>query len=99
MRTDKKPKKLKQFSDKRAKVNVDYNRESREYREANPFCKINSPVCTGKTQGVHHMKGKSTIELLMDKRFWKPACNACNGYCEDHSEWAKENGHKLSKHN
>jgi len=97
-RREKKPKKiyrLRQFTPKRQKINVEYNREARQFRNDNPMCRINSPLCTRLTQGVHHVKGKATIRILMDKKWWKPACNACNGYVEDHREWAAEHGHKL----
>lgn len=49
------------------------------------------------THGVHHLKGKATDELLLNEEFWMAACNPCNGFVEDNSEWAKENNKKLSK--
>ncbi len=79
-------------------VNVVYNAEAKKFREENPLCRINSPVCTRNTQGVHHVKGKPTTELLLEKKFWLPACNPCNGYIEDHSQWAKDNGFKKPNH-
>ncbi len=94
-RTDKKKKAISQFSKKRQIINLEYSREAREFREANQLCKINSPVCTRHTQGVHHVKGKATIDLLMDKNFWKPSCNPCNNYIEENSQWAFDNGHKI----
>lgn len=33
----------------------------------------------------------------MDESKWEPSCNPCNTYCEDHPEWAIENGHKESR--
>lgn len=98
LRTDKKPKALRQFTPKRQKVNLVYDRKARDFREANPFCRINSPVCTRATQGVHHKKGKSTIELLLDKNFWMPACNACNLWVEENHKEAVKLGFKLSRH-
>lgn len=95
LRTDKKPKKRKPYSDKRQQLNRLYDAEARQYRKEYPECAINSPNCTGKTQGVHHVKGRG--KHLMDKQFWKPACNPCNVYVEDHHEWAVENGHKKSR--
>jgi hypothetical protein len=74
-----------------------YNAAAKIYREKHKFCRINSPVCTKATEGVHHLKGKATTELLLNQLYWMPACNACNGYVEDHSAWAFSNGYKLSK--
>lgn len=85
-------------SKKRAIVNRLYDVKARQYRKENPYCKIKSPVCTKITEGVHHMKGKATHQLLMDERYWEPACNACNSYVEAFSTWAYENGHKISKY-
>lgn len=104
LRTDKKQvvkkagKPIKKFSDKRKLVNLVYDREAMAFRLKNPFCRINSPDCIGKTQGVHHVKGKASTELLLDKNFWKAACNPCNLYVETHSQWAKDNGHKKNNH-
>ncbi len=77
-----------------------YTPLARQYRADNPLCIINSPVCTRYTEGVHHVKGKTGKNehgepLLNDVRFFKPACNRCNTYIEDHSQWAKDNGHKM----
>lgn len=99
LRTDKKQKRIAVFSKKREGVNMVYNQKARAFREANPMCRVNSPVCTRETQGVHHLKGKSTTELLLDEKYWKPACNACNLYVEENSLWAIKTGNKLSKHN
>lgn len=86
-------------SKNRAAVDKLYTAASKKYREQRKQCRINSPVCTKETQGVHHLKGKATTDLLLDQRYWMPACNACNGYVEDHSSWAFANGYKLSKFN
>ena len=90
-------KRIAKESKTRAAINRLYEITSRIYRSDHPQCEINSPVCTFFTQGVHHLKGKATDELLLDQQFWMPACNACNGYVEDHSAWAYANGKKLSK--
>lgn len=101
-RREKKPRKiykLRRFSVKRQKVNKDYSKESKEFILKHPFCEINIPgVCNRVAEGIHHVKGKSTIKLLMDKKFWKRSCNACNLWIEENSKKAKELGHKKSKH-
>lgn len=91
----KKPQPIKRTSDKRAKIDKEYAREAKKFREENPYCVIRSPICTHLTQGVHHVKGKKSITLLMDKDNWLASCNACNGvFIEENSQWAVENGFK-----
>lgn len=94
---EKKLYKIQPYSKSRQVVNRLYNARARIFRNNNPVCVINSPVCTKYTEGVHHRKGRG--KYLMDERFWMPACNRCNGYIEDHSLWAQENGFKESKFN
>jgi hypothetical protein len=81
-------------SKKREKINAIYGPKAASFRYDNPKCVILSPVCTGATQGVHHVKGKATEELLLDENFWLPACNACNDYIEEKPLWAIANGFK-----
>ena len=100
--SDKKPKekkiyRLPKVGKKRKIENKSYLPASRAYRTEHPYCVIKSPVCTKWTQGVNHKKGRIG-KLLMDKRYWEPACNPCNHYCESHPEWAIKNGHKISRH-
>jgi len=85
-----KQKRIKPYSNKRVEINKLYNAEADEFRKQNPDCAIKSPVCTQRTQGVHHKKGRG--KYLRVKEKWLPACNACNDYCEEHPEWARENG-------
>ena len=95
----KKPYTINKVNEKRAVVNVEYKAKSAAFRAANPKCQIKSEVCTGKTEGVHHMKGKASHELLLDETYWMAACNRCNVYIEVHDAWAREKGYKLSKYN
>lgn len=60
-------------------------------------CEIKSPVCTGQSTCVHHTAGRG-MENLMDMNTWEAACDPCNLYVEEHDAWARENGHKISKH-
>lgn len=94
----KKVKKIRPFSDKRAKVNREYYNKSRPYWKGNP-CAIRAKDCTGAAQGIHHLAGKDTIELLMDESNWVPACNACNLWCETHHAKAVKKGFKRSRLN
>ena len=95
----KKPYTIRKVAPKRAEINKEYKEKSAAFRKANPKCQIQSPECTGKTEGVHHMKGKTSHELLIDETYWMAACNRCNQYVESHDEWARANGFKLSKYN
>ncbi len=88
--------KIKPYSDKRAKLNREYAKESRPFWQGK-YCAVRSPVCQGKAQGIHHRKGKATPELLMDKTWWMPCCNFCNSYIENADAWARERGFKLSR--
>jgi hypothetical protein len=87
---------MRRFSKKREKINRQYNKKAKQFREDHPYCEIKSPVCTGQTQGVHHKRGRMG-SLLMDETFWMAARNRCNGYVEDNDSWARENGFKLSR--
>lgn len=87
------------MSDKRKVINKSYDIESRKFRKANPLCALKMKGCTKKTQGVHHTKGKATVELLMNKKFWKPACNHCNLMVEIKDAEARQKNLKLSKFN
>jgi len=58
-------------------------------------CEINSDVCTHTAQGLHHMRGRG--EFLLDKRYLKRACNACNSFIESNPDWATENGFLLTR--
>ena len=60
-------------------------------------CEIHSPVCSKIAQGLHHMKKRG--EFLLDKRFLKRACNNCNSFLEQNTDWGIEHGFILSKFN
>jgi hypothetical protein len=93
---EKKRKKIKQVSKKREKANREYAKKSRP-RWMNRQCDIRAPGCTGTAQGIHHKKGKSSIELLLDMQYWIPACNHCNLWVEVHDRQARELGFKLPR--
>lgn len=88
---------IKRESPKRAQINRKlYTPNARLYLQQNPLCQIKiENVCTIYSQGVHHIKGKKSIELLLDERFWMASCNACNLFLETHSAEAKNLGFKL----
>lgn len=59
-------------------------------------CKIKSPVCTGKAQGMNHKQKRSPKNFLVEKNLDR-CCNACNTYIEQHPKWAAANGFTVSK--
>jgi|GEM_PF-2391179 len=84
-------------SKKRIEQDKEYKRISKELIEKGKTkCAIKSPVCTGLAQGLDHAKGRVGKNLL-DKKHLKPACNACNTYCSDNPQWAKDNCHSVSR--
>lgn len=83
------------YSKKRLEINKQYDPAARAFRKKNQKCAINSPNCTGKTEGVHHKRGRG--KYLMDQSTWLPACNPCNHYVEHHHQWAVDNGFKESR--
>ncbi|ACU61308.1 hypothetical protein [Chitinophaga pinensis] len=93
---EKKRVKIQQYSKKRQRANREYFPKSRLFWEGKQ-CVIRAPGCTGAAQCVNHRKGKSSIDLLLDERYWEPACFHCNNYIEDHHQWGADRGHKLSR--
>lgn len=59
-------------------------------------CAIKSPACIGEAQGFHHPEGRETKKKLLKKKV--PSCNPCNLFIEVNDAWARQNGHKKSKH-
>lgn len=96
LRTDKKPKRIAPVAEKRKPINRMYTAKAALFIATHPKCAINSPVCTGKAQHVHHTKGRIGDQLLKESD-WLPSCDPCNGYIEQHDAWARENGFKQSK--
>jgi len=93
---EKKPGKIAQFSKKRQRANRQYSEKSRPMWKGK-HCAISAPGCTGTAQGIHHKKGKSSIELLLDEKHWIPACNHCNAWVEIFPIEAEKKGFKVSR--
>lgn len=94
---EKKFRKIKPFSDKRAKINREYAKLTKALWEGKE-CQVKAPGCQGRATGMHHLRGKDTIERLMNTKEMIPACNHCNGiWIEEHSEEAEKLGLKLSR--
>lgn len=88
--------KINAFSAKRTVENRKYSTESKEWLKSRPKCEINAPGCTLIAVCVNHRKGRG--KLLRNQRFWEASCAHCNIYIESHDEWARQNGHKISRH-
>jgi hypothetical protein len=93
---EKKPKPIAKMSAKRKVENKALAAIVKELMTICPDCQIKSPVCTGKAQGSDHTQKRSPKNLLNKKNI-KLACNPCNLYKEEHPEWAKKNGHSISR--
>lgn len=89
---------VKKVADSRVGSEKQYKKDSAEFRKKHPICELRTPVCTRKTQGVHHIKGRATVDLLLDQSEWKAACNPCNLWVEQHPKEAKRLGLKKSPH-
>lgn len=62
-----------------------------------PDCELRTEVCTGQALYVHHVKGRG-IKVILDDKYWKACCSACNDRVEAKDAEARENGNKISKH-
>jgi len=83
-------------SDKRKVLNKEYSKVSKPLWK-DKDCKVRSPECTGKAEGMHHLQGKENKDKLLDIKKMVPACNRCNTYIESHHEWAVSQGLKLKR--
>jgi len=95
-RTDgKKPKGVRQQSDKLKAEGIKYRKLAKKFRESNPVCAVRSENCTGKTTEVHHKRGRG--KYLLDIKTWLPVCHNCHKKIELNPDWAKENGFSESR--
>ena len=54
-------------------------------------------VCGLDAKDIHHKKGRNTIELLLDERYWLFVCRHCHSIIENRPLWAKEFGYSLDR--
>jgi len=59
-------------------------------------CAVRSPVCTGLSEGTHHITKRSPNNVLALANIVL-SCNACNLFIELNKEWAVSNGFLKSK--
>lgn len=81
-------------SDKMAQALKEYAKLRKEFLKANPVCEVfkDRPAVD-----IHHMKGRATIELLLDDNYWKAVSREAHQWIELHPEEAKEKGYSLSR--
>lgn len=96
--TEEKPKlkPIKRVSDKRRVEQRKYKKIVKEILGTGAECKIKSPVCTGRAQGLNHKQKRSPSNFLLKENL-EEACNACNLYVEEHPVWAQKHGHQISR--
>ena len=83
-------------SAKKKKEDKEVKRVLNELKKISNRCQLQSPVCTGFIEGADHTQ-KISPKNATNKKNIKGACNACNGYKEQHPDWAKANGHSVSR--
>ena len=83
-------------SEKRKLENKEYRKIVKGFAKIDIRCKVKSPVCTGEMQGMNHKQKRSPANLLVEANL-TPCCNACNQFLEEHTDWARNNGHLISR--
>jgi len=85
-------KRIPTFSSKRAKQNAVYSVMRVKFLKDHPMCHAHLDAkCTKIATEVHHKAGR-VEDLLLDMRYWLPACHSCHSWIEMHPEEAKEMG-------
>lgn len=90
---------LQKASPKRKAADKLYNKNVNAFKKNNLRCKalLVQAKCTGWTNDVHHMKGKATVELLLDEDNWLPVCRNCHNYLETYPREAVALGLSISR--
>jgi hypothetical protein len=96
VKEEKKQKPISIKSVKRIAEDKLYKKIVKEMLALKPNCRIKSPVCTGKAQGLDHLQKRSPKNYLKRSNLI-PACNACQLYKEEHPEWSNKNGTSISR--
>jgi hypothetical protein len=84
--------KISRESKKRKELNKEYKKVSKPMWEGQECALKVKGVCSGMAQGWNHAAGKENAEKLLDMENGQPACNSCNGWCEDNHAKAVEMG-------
>lgn len=92
--------KIKKESEKRAEVNrKEYAPKAAKFIKDHPTCQAHiDGICSGKSQCVHHKKGKNSKDDLLNENFWLAVCFNCHRAIEESPVFAKQNGFSISRH-
>lgn len=77
-----------------AKALKEYTTLRRQFLVANPICGV---FKDRPSTEVHHMKGRATIELLLDSNYWLAVSREAHQKIELNPDWAKDNGFSFSR--
>lgn len=83
-------------SDKQEKLDREYKKIVKEMLAVDDRCELGTPVCTKIATGLHHMKRRGVN--LLNRKYLKRACNACNGWVEKNPKQALELGMSVLVH-
>lgn len=87
---------MNRYSKKRQKLNREYSKLAKAFKEAHPICQAQTIYCEGVTSDVHHKKGKVGKNYL-DESTWLAVCRQCHYWIEKNPKWAKEKGFSQSR--
>lgn len=94
LKPNKKPVRIRDVSVKMREALKEYSKEAKQFIIENPQCAVFPHLPSTE---VHHMKGRATIELLLDQRYWRAVSREGHVKIEMNPEWAKEMGFSLSR--
>lgn len=86
---------MNQYSKKRQKVNREYSKLAKAFKEAHPICMVQSKSCSGVATEIHHKKGRG--EFLCDVSTFVAVCRNCHNMVELNPIWAKQAGFSQSR--
>lgn len=92
----KKAKPIKKESDARKEINKQLKKLAPQIIAKHPMCQIKSEKCTGKSECVHHVRGRLKDNILNEKTLLS-VCAACNLWCETNTAEAVAKGFKKSR--
>lgn len=91
-------KKIQAVSEKMLNQLAAYRRKRKKYLLEHPECEAKiSPLCCGKSDQVHHKKGRG--QYLADERYFLAVDFPCHRWIEENVEKAKEMGFSVDRLN
>ena len=87
------PKRIKPRSEKMTATMTEYNRMKKDWIKGKQ-CAVfpDKPA-----QDIHHMKGRSSLDLILDVTYWLPVSREGHIKIENNPKWAKEQGFSLER--